>query len=346
MQDRAVPYSEAEHAHLWPWLERRTNRPHLINMYGTTETTVHASFRSIVAADLDSHVSPVGVPLADLAFFVLDAGLRRPPVGVVGELYVAGRGVGLGYLSRGGLTASRFVACPFGPAGSRMYRTGDLVRWNRDGELEYVGRSDDQVKIRGFRVELGEVEAALTQLAGVERAVVTVRETAAGKQLVGYVVPAGADVAVDGGAVRGKLAVRLPEYMVPAAVVVIGELPLTVNGKLDKRALPAPEFSGGEYRAPSTPVEEVLAGIFARLLGLPRVGVDDSFFDLGGNSLSAMRVVAAVREAFDSEIGVRALMEAPTVRGLSRQLYSWSAADEMPQVVTCGWRRPGPEPRS
>ncbi|MGA4843959.1 thioesterase domain-containing protein [Streptomyces sp. G45] len=213
-----------------------------------------------------------------------------------------------------------------------MYRTGDLVRWNRDGDLEYVGRSDDQVKIRGFRVELGEVEAALADASGVERAAVVVRDTDAGKQLIGYVVPA--DEGVDGNAVRGDVAVHLPEYMVPAVVMVIDDLPLTVNGKLDKRALPEPEFTGGEYRAPSTPVEEILAGIFARVLDVPRVGVDDSFFDLGGNSLSAMRVVAAVRESFDSEVGVRALMEAPTVRGLSRQLYDWSDADEMPQVVT------------
>ncbi|MGX1955919.1 amino acid adenylation domain-containing protein [Streptomyces anulatus] len=311
---------------LRPWLERRTNRPHLINMYGTTETTVHASFRSIVAADLDSHVSPVGVPLADLAFFVLDAGLRRSPVGVVGELYVAGRGVGLGYLSRGGLTASRFVACPFGPAGSRMYRTGDLVRWNRDGELEYVGRSDDQVKIRGFRVEPGEVEAALAGASGVERAAVVVRPGDAGKQLVGYVVPAGPRARVSGPLVRAELAAHLPEYMVPAVVTVVDDLPLTVNGKLDKRALPEPEFTGGAFRAPSSPVEEILAGIFARVAGLPRVGVDDSFFDLGGNSLSAMRVISAVQESFDTEIGVRALWEAPTVAGLAR-LVGEPAAD-------------------
>ncbi|MFD5683452.1 non-ribosomal peptide synthetase [Streptomyces bacillaris] len=307
-----------EPSKLRPWLERRTNRPHLINMYGTTETTVHASFRSIVAADLDSHVSPVGVPLSDLAFFVLDAGLRRSPVGVVGELYVAGPGVGLGYLGRPGLTASRFVACPFGPAGSRMYRTGDLVRWNRDGELEYVGRSDDQVKIRGFRVEPGEVEAALAGAPGVERAAVVVRSGDAGKQLVGYVVPADPRAGVNGALVRAELAAHLPEYMVPAVVTVVGDLPLTVNGKLDKRALPEPEFTGGDFRAPSSPVEEILAGIFARVAGLPRVGVDDSFFDLGGNSLSAMRVISAVQESFDTEIGVRALWEAPTVAGLAR----------------------------
>ncbi|NDZ85715.1 amino acid adenylation domain-containing protein, partial [Streptomyces sp. SID10115] len=311
-----------EPSKLRAWLERRETWPHLINMYGTTETTVHASFRGIVAADLDSHVSPVGVPLADLAFFVLDAGLCRVPVGVVGELYVAGPGVGLGYLGRGGLTASRFVACPFGPAGARMYRTGDLVRWNREGELEYVGRSDDQVKIRGFRVEPGEVEAALAAVPGVARAAVLVRSSEAGKQLVGYVVPADAAAGVDGAAVRGEVAGHLPEYMVPAVVMVVDDLRLTVNGKLDKRALPEPEFTGGAYRAPSSPVEEILAGIFARVLGLPQVGVDDPFFDLGGNSLAAMRVIAAVRESFGSDIGVRALWEAPSVAGFARLVGS------------------------
>ncbi|MGW0988174.1 amino acid adenylation domain-containing protein, partial [Streptomyces sp. NPDC002486] len=309
-----------EPAKLRAWLERRETWPHMINMYGTTETTVHASFRSIVAADLDTHVSPVGVPLADLAFFVLDAGLCRVPTGVVGELYVAGPGVGLGYLGRTGLTASRFVACPFGPAGSRMYRTGDVVRWNSAGELEYVGRSDQQVKIRGFRVEPGEVEAALAAVPGVERAAVVARDTETGKQLVGYVVPADAAVGVDGSVVRGEVAAQVPEYMVPAVVMPVADLPLTVNGKLDKRALPEPEFTGGEYRAPSSPAEEIVAGIFARVLELPRVGADDSFFDLGGNSLSAMRVVAALRESFDREIGVRALWDAPTVAGLARSL--------------------------
>ncbi|MEW2614583.1 amino acid adenylation domain-containing protein, partial [Streptomyces sp. NPDC047880] len=301
----------------------------VINGYGETETF----YASMSGPLRPGHGAPIGTPVPGDALFVLDAGLRRVPVGVVGELYVAGRSVGRGYVNRPALTASRFVACPFGPAGSRMYRTGDLVRWNQDGELEYVGRSDDQVKIRGFRVEPGEVEAALAAVPGVERAAVVVRDTDAGKQLVGYAVPADAAAGLDGGAVRGEVAVRLPEYMVPAAVVVIDALPLTVNGKLDKRALPEPEFSGGVYRAPASPTEEVLAGIFARVLGLPRVGVDDSFFDLGGNSLSAMRVVAAVRESFDSEVGVRALMEAPTVRRLGLQLHSWSAADEMPQIV-------------
>ncbi|MEU6127509.1 condensation domain-containing protein, partial [Streptomyces sp. NPDC047123] len=197
---------------------------------------------------------------------------------------------------------------------------GDLVRWNRDGELEYVGRSDDQVKIRGFRVELGEVEAALAGATGVARAAVLVRPTDTGRQLVGYVVPADVAAGVDGATVRAEVAAQLPGYMVPAAVVVLDDLPLTVNGKLDKRALPEPEFTGGVHRAPSSPAEEILAGIFARVLDLPQVGVDDSFFDLGGNSLSAMRVIAAVRDSFDSEIGVRTLWEASSVSELARAL--------------------------
>ncbi|WP_141214992.1 MULTISPECIES: non-ribosomal peptide synthetase, partial [unclassified Rhodococcus (in: high G+C Gram-positive bacteria)] len=307
-----------EPSKLRPWLDQLDSWPHLINMYGTTETTVHASFRRIVSSDLDSHVSPVGGPLADLAFFVLNTGLRRVPVGVVGELYVAGHGVGLGYLKRMGLTASRFVASPLGPPGSRMYRTGDVVRWNREGELEYVGRSDDQVKIRGFRVEPGEVEAALSRVAGVERAAVVVRSSSSGKQLIGYVVPAETGPKVNGAVVRGDVAAHLPEYMVPTVVMIVDDLPLTVNGKLDKQALPNPEFAGGSYRNPSTLVEGILAEIFARVLDLPRVGVDDSFFDLGGNSLSAMRVIAAVQESFDSSIGVKALWEASTVSGFAR----------------------------
>ncbi|MGW0991695.1 amino acid adenylation domain-containing protein, partial [Streptomyces sp. NPDC002486] len=287
----------------------------VINAYGPTEGTVYASMSAPMRP---GHGAPIGSPVPGDALFVLDAGLCRVPVGVVGELYIAGRGVARGYVRRPGLTASRFVACPFGPAGSRMYRTGDLVRWNQDGELEYVGRADDQVKIRGYRVEPGEVEAALAAVPGVERAAVVVRDTDAGKQLVGYALPADGTAGLDGAVVRAEVASRLPEYMVPAVVMVVDDLPLTVNGKLDKRALPEPEFTGGAYRAPSSPVEEILTGIFAQVLGVPRVGVDDSFFDLGGNSLSAMRVAAAVQEHFGREIGVRALMDTPSAAGLAR----------------------------
>jgi amino acid adenylation domain-containing protein/non-ribosomal peptide synthase protein (TIGR01720 family) len=279
---------------LTPWLAAHPGSPRLFNLYGTTETTVHASFREIVAGDTGSDLSPVGVPLPSYAFFVLDAWLRPVPAGVVGDLYVAGTGAGLGYWRRPGLSASRFVACPFGALGERMYRTGDLVWWGADGELRYVGRSDEQVKIRGYRIELGEVQAALSAVAGVGLAEVVVREDRPGdKRLVGYVTGP-----VDPLQVRAALAVRLPEYMIPTAVVVIDTMPLTVNGKLDKRALPAPEYQDTEsYRAPADAVEEILAGVYAQVLGLERVGVDESFFELGGDSIMSMQVVARARAA-------------------------------------------------
>jgi amino acid adenylation domain-containing protein/non-ribosomal peptide synthase protein (TIGR01720 family) len=282
---------------LSPWLDNHPGSPRLLNLYGTTETTVHASFREISAADVDSTASPIGVPLAHLAFFVLDGWLQPVPAGVVGELYVAGASVGCGYWRRPGLTATRFVACPFvgaGAPGQKMYRTGDLAWWGTDGQLRYMGRADEQVKIRGYRIELGEVQAALAGLEGVEQAVVIVREDRPGdKRLVGYVTGT-----ADPAEMRAALAERLPAYMVPVAVVVIDGLPLTVNGKLDKRALPAPEYQEVDrYRAPGDAVEEILADIYAQVLGLERVGVDESFFELGGDSILSTQVVARARAA-------------------------------------------------
>ena len=299
------------------WRANHPGSPRLLNLYGTTETTVHASFREIVDADAHSTVSPIGVPLAHLGFFVLDGWLRPAPAGVVGELYVAGTSVGCGYWRRAGLTASRFVACPFAAPGTRMYRTGDLAWWGADGQLRYVGRADDQVKIRGYRIELGEVQAVLAGLDGVNQAAVIVREDRPGdKRLIGYLTGT-----ADPTQIRTALAQRLPEYMVPAALVVLDALPLTVNGKLDKRALPAPEYQDiDHYRAPTDAVEEILAGIYAQVLGLDRVGINDSFFELGGDSLSAMRLVAAVNTGLDAGLSVRALFESPTVAQLAPRL--------------------------
>ena len=281
---------------LGPWLGRHPGLPRLLNMYGITETTVHASVREIVEADGAVSVSPIGVPLAHLGFFVLDGWLRAVPAGVVGELYVAGAGLAEGYVGRAGLSAARFVACPFGAgaAGQRMYRTGDLVRWGVDGQLGYLGRADEQVKIRGYRIELGEIQAALAGLDGVDQAVVIAREDRPGdKRLVGYITGT-----ADPAEIRAALGERLPAYMVPTAVVILEALPLTVNGKLDTRALPAPEYTDADrYRAPATAIEEILAGIYAQVLGVERVGVDDSFFELGGDSILSMQVVARARAA-------------------------------------------------
>ena len=284
----------------------------MINAYGPTEATVYAAISAPLSAG--SGVVPIGAPVPGAALFVLDGWLRAVPAGVVGELYVAGAGVGVGYWRRAGLTGSRFVACPFGGPGARMYRSGDLVWWGADGQLRYLGRADEQVKIRGYRIELGEVRAALAGLDGVEQAVVIAREDRPGdKRLVGYVTGT-----ADPAEVRSALADRLPAYMVPAAVVVIEALPMTVNGKLDTRALPAPEYRDGDrYRAPANAVEEILAGIYAQVLGLERVGVEDSFFELGGDSILSMQVVARARAA-----GVlcrpRDIFVEQTVAGLAR----------------------------
>ncbi|MFA5709879.1 amino acid adenylation domain-containing protein, partial [Mycolicibacterium sp.] len=291
----------------------------LLNAYGPTEATVYAAISAPLTAG--ATVVPIGAPVSTAALLVLDRWLRPVPAGVVGELYVAGRGVGVGYVRRSGLTASRFVACPFGGHGARMYRTGDLVRWGGDGQLQYLGRADDQVKIRGYRIELGDIQAALASVDGVDQAAVMVREDSPGQQrLVGYVTETVAG-SVDPVVVRARLADRLPGYMVPAAVVVLDGLPLMVSGKLDKRALPAPEYTDlDRYRAPSSPAEEILAEIYARILGLDRVGVDASFFDLGGDSLSAMRLIAAINKAFDTDLAVRTLFDAPTIAQLAPRI--------------------------
>nr|WP_163737384.1 non-ribosomal peptide synthase/polyketide synthase [Mycobacterium gallinarum] len=303
----------------------------MINVYGPTETTMWASKSAPLAAGSGS--PPIGSPVTGAALFVLDGWLRPVPPGVVGELYLAGRGVGVGYWRRAGLTASRFIACPFGGAGAqgiRMYRTGDLVRWGSDGQLQYLGRADEQVKIRGYRIELGEIQSALTDLDGVAEAVVIAREDTPGdKRLVGYVTESRPG-AVDPARARTALADRLPPYMVPAAIVVLAGLPMTVNGKLDIRALPAPEFQQvGRYRAPANAVEEILAGIYAQVLNIERVGADDSFFDLGGDSVSAMRLVSAINAGLDADLSVRALFDAPTVAQLAPRVTGASGREAL-----------------
>jgi acyl carrier protein len=291
-------------------------------MYGITETTVHSTYHRVVDADLAAGGNPVGRPLGDLTIRLLDRFGELVPVGVPGEIFVGGPGVTRGYLGRPGLTAERFVPDPFGGVGERLYRSGDLARRNADGTLDFLGRIDDQVKIRGYRIELGEVQAQLAAHASVRDAVVVVREDSPGdRRLVAYVtgVPGQLPDAVT---LRSHLGGVLPSYMVPAAFVVLEGLPLTANGKLDRRALPAPgsadQRAGRVYTAPRNPAEEQLADIWTQVLGhTTPIGIHDNFFDLGGNSLLGLRLVALIQEQFDIELPVRTIFDMPTVASLA-----------------------------
>ncbi|MFZ3494409.1 amino acid adenylation domain-containing protein [Streptomyces sp. 5.8] len=318
-------------------------RLRILNGYGPVESMgFTTSFAVAEEEDLSARSIPIGSPLAGKRAYVLDGLLRPVPVGVPGELYVAGSGLARGYAGRPGLTAERFVASPFDP-GTRMYRTGDLARWRADGELEFIGRGDDQVKIRGFRIEPREVEAVVARFPAVLQTTVMAREDRPGdKRLVAYAVPADGAV-VDPAALRDFVARMLPEYMVPAAFVLLDALPLTANGKLDRRALPAPVTGAPAGRGPRTPEEEVLCGLFAEVLGVSRVGVDDSFFSLGGHSLLVTRLISRIRSALGAEVGIRTLFATPTVAGLAAGLRKDS--ERRPALVRAA-TRPDPVPLS
>ncbi|HFT8465342.1 TPA: non-ribosomal peptide synthase/polyketide synthase [Pseudomonas aeruginosa] len=307
---------------LRPWFERFGDRaPRLVNMYGITETTVHVTYRPLSLADLDGGAaSPIGEPIPDLSWYLLDAGLNPVPRGCIGELYVGGAGLARGYLNRPELSCTRFVADPFSTTGGRLYRTGDLARYRCDGVVEYVGRIDHQVKIRGFRIELGEIEARLLAQPGVAEAVVLPHEGPGATQLVGYVVTQAApsDPAALRDTLRQALKASLPEHMVPAHLLFLERLPLTANGKLDRRALPAPDASRlqRDYTAPRSELEQRLAAIWADVLKLGRVGLDDNFFELGGDSIISIQVVSRARQA-GIRLAPRDLFLHQTIRGLA-----------------------------
>ncbi|MCW3820140.1 non-ribosomal peptide synthetase [Micromonospora sp. DR5-3] len=309
-----------EPADLRPWAERfGLERPQLINMYGITETTVHVTYHRITATDLAQPGNPIGFPLPDLTVRLLDEHGQPVPIGVPAEIYVGGAGLARGYLNRPELTDQRFIPDPFGGPGDRLYRSGDLARRRPDGTMDFLGRADDQVKIRGHRVELGEITAALAAQPGVREAVVVL----SGDRLVGYLVPAEGAAAPGAAELRTVLAEALPEYMIPAAFVALPKIPLTVNGKLDKRALPAPDRdatgAGEKYTAPSNPVEERIAAGWAELLGnTPGTpGVHDNFFRHGGDSIRAVRLTSWLQTEFGVEVKVRTVFEQPTIAELA-----------------------------
>ncbi|WP_181695944.1 non-ribosomal peptide synthetase, partial [Nocardia sp. GTS18] len=289
-------------------------------LYGPTETTMLATSTQPIRP---GERPTIGTPLPGIQALVLDDRLRPAPVGVSGELYLAGPALARGYLNRAATNSDRFTACPYAEPGSRMYRTGDLVRWNTHGDLEFLGRNDFQVKVRGYRVELGEIDTALGARPDIAYAVTIPRREGTGPvTLVSYVVAApGAEISVD--TLITALTDTLPAYMVPAAIMVLDRIPLSPNGKLDRKALPEPVLQTKQFRAPSSPVEEIVAGVFTDVLGLDRaVGADDDFFELGGNSLVATRVAARIGAALDATVPVAMIFDAPTVAKLAARAES------------------------
>ncbi|NAP27562.1 syringopeptin non-ribosomal peptide synthetase SypC, partial [Pseudomonas syringae] len=333
---------------LKPWYARVINAgTQLVNMYGITETTVHVTYHPLVAADAQrAGVSPIGVRIPDLQLYVLDARREPVPVGVVGELYVGGAGVARGYLNREALTAERFLANPFSKdPQARLYRTGDLGRWMDDGSLDYLGRNDDQVKIRGFRIELGEIQAALAACDTVREALVLVREDQPGdKRLVAYVIaaPGHEIVATD---LRERLLLSLADYMVPSAFVALGSFPLTANGKLDQKALPAPDAQAlamREYATPEGDVEIAIAQIWQSLLQVPQVGRHDHFFELGGHSLLAVKLIERMRQ-IDLSADVRVLFSQPTLAALAAAVGGHTDVQVPDNLIVPGCERITPD---
>jgi len=316
------------------------SRRQLINMYGITEITVHATYHRINPSDIKSPAgSVVGKPIPDLRFYILDAWLQPAPLGVSGEIYIGGAGVARGYLNRPELTEQRFIRDPFSAdTEARLYKTGDLGRWLPDGSIEYLGRNDFQVKIRGFRIELGEIEALLAKCPGVSEAVVIAREDKTGdKRLVAYLV-AQDEGKLTASDLRAQLAENLPDYMLPGAFVMLPVLPLTVNGKLDRQALPAPEdeaYAAHEYQAPVSEAEVMLAKIWAEVLQLERVGVNDSFFAIGGDSIRCIAVVAKAKTA-GLAIAVIDIFKHQTIANLAKALAmpkEVAAVEEVMQLI-------------
>lgn len=340
---------------LAPWYDKYGDaKPQLVNMYGITETTVHVTYRPLTKSDLhEAPGSVIGVPISDLQLYVLDARLQPVPIGIPGEMFVGGAGVALGYLKRDALTAERFIQNPFSHSAGKLYRSGDLARRLPGGDLEYLGRADQQVKIRGFRIELGEVQSALTKQPSVREAFVIAKESCDGeKVLVAYVVPASGKVpAID--KLRRDLQATLPSYMVPASFVFLERLPLTSNGKIDRAALPAASSQRFEmeqpFQAPQTEMERQIAGIYREVLKLDKVGIDDNFFDLGGNSLRLVEIHSRLQALVGRRFSVAELFAYTTVRKLAamfsnteRQGYSdqlLNRAQRQRQAIGAGRNR-------
>ncbi|MET9497723.1 amino acid adenylation domain-containing protein [Streptomyces sp. NPDC006552] len=313
------------------WYTRHApDAPVLVNMYGITETTVHVTWTDLDAGSAERDgAGVIGRAVPGLRAHVLDADLRPAPTGVTGELYVSGYGQARGYHGRPALTAERFVACPFGAPGERMYRTGDLVRWSATGQLVYAGRADTQVKIRGFRIELGEIEQVLAQHPGVAQTVAVVRENQEDdRRIVAYAVPAPGAEPPGPAELTAYLRERLPEYMVPSAVIALPGIPLTANGKLDLRALPAPDAAAPAGTEPRNAYEEKLCALFGELLGVEKVGIDDGFFALGGHSLLATRLSVRVRNQFGIDIPIRTIIKYPTVAELAALMLAGGVPDD------------------